>query len=722
MCLLLLLFTVFYTRARAHNEHTKTPWVHILDGDLATLACQVTRDATLKQSTSGTMYSFDYRERYTVIQASAHPLENPSSEKTDVTIVCNGEMNVSTGDTIYCSGRLRGPTARFKKTTLFVTSENAIQTIKKTRDESTKIKIKKQLLLGVSTSNKTLAKALFFGERGDGWENLSESFRRSGMSHVLAMSGMHVAILLLFCSTVLSLCRIKKTQATILLITLAISLLWLVEPRPSVIRAILTISLLLCVQFLYIQSRVISIVGLSAIIIMVNYPIAASHLGFQLSFLIVSMFCVLLPRIVWRLLGPVDVNALSRTMARRWISNLWVAGLCAWLFSAPIVLYMFGTLAPITILSNIPSTALLVTTLWCGMIKTLLVVFSETLSFPAQQAFNQLLYVFVWVSKTLESTPFGFYSGIRFPWYCLLITIAGLITWAVKVRKRGKTTAVLILALCVSIYVSNLPHHQTKITTINVGHGTCHLIQHDKYTMMIDAGSRNNFDIGKEKILPTIRSLGITKIDTLVITHSDIDHVVGIMDVLKIVPVTKIIITPQTIQNQTPPLQKVLAEINKYNTSVALHSKGWAENVGELSITMLSPEKNDGHRSSNAVSVVLLLDIHDRKILFTGDIDETQITKLMKIIPADTDVIELPHHGQWSPESQKLINTIQPVAAIQSTNIARHAKDRWKIPNKTARYVTAVDGTITTTISSKGTIKIIADGDPVSMPACISHR
>jgi competence protein ComEC len=723
ICLLIGLFAIFYGRARAHNEHTKTPWVYILDGDLVILSCRVNGDSVAKQSTEGTMYSFDYREQYTVIQTTALPLKNPSAAKASVTIVCNGEIDASLGDTLHCAGWLRGPTARFSKTTLFVPSKNAIQIIKKNTTGQTKqTKIKNQLLRGVSPKNKTLAKALFFGERGSGWESLSEVFRRSGMSHVLAMSGMHVAILLLFCSTILSICRVKKTYATIIIITLAVSLFWLVEPRPSVVRAILTISILLFVQFLYIQSTVISIVGASAIVILVNYPTSGSFLGFQLSFLVVSMFCVLLPRIVWRLLGPVDVNALSRNMARRWVCNLWIAGVCAWIVSAPIILYMFGTFAPVTILSNIPSTIMLVSTLWCGMAKTLLSLFSETIGYPPQLAFDQLLTVFLQVSESLKSTPFGFYSGLYFPWYCAMATLAGFVVWAVKIRKRPKTITVTIIGVCVLLYFSTLPPLITKITTIDVGHGTCHLIQHGEYTMMIDAGSRNNFDIGKEKITPIIRSLGITTIDVLVITHSDIDHVVGIIDVIKTVPVTKIIIAPPTLGNQTPPLQKVLTELHKYNTGVSVRSKWWKKNVGELSITILSPEAQEEHRSSNAVSIVLLLEIHNRKIIFTGDIDETQITKLMKTIPTDTDVIELPHHGQWSPESQKLITSIQPVAVIQSTNKSRHSRDRWIIPYKTTRYVTAVDGTITTTISSNGTIKIIGELDPASMPPCISRR
>jgi beta-lactamase superfamily II metal-dependent hydrolase len=119
---------------------------------------------------------------------------------------------------------------------------------------------------------------------------------------------------------------------------------------------------------------------------------------------------------------------------------------------------------------------------------------------------------------------------------------------------------------------------------------------------------------------------------------------------------------------------------------------------------------------------VLLLETNNRKILFTGDIDEQIISRLSPTLPKNIDVIELPHHGQWSKESNDLIEKNKPLVVIQSTNISRHAKDTWNLPAKTTRFVTAIDGTITVIIDSSGTMAVSGSAPPDTMPACLFHN
>jgi beta-lactamase superfamily II metal-dependent hydrolase len=138
-----------------------------------------------------------------------------------------------------------------------------------------------------------------------------------------------------------------------------------------------------------------------------------------------------------------------------------------------------------------------------------------------------------------------------------------------------------------------------------------------------------------------------------------------------------------------------------------------------MNFLILSPVESDVFYSSNAASIVLLLTTNGRSILFTGDIDESKIVQINKLCVGRIDVIELPHHGQWSKESQALIDSLLPRAVIQSTNRARHAMDIWKIPIQTTRFVTAIDGNITTTICKDGRLSISGSNDPVTMPTCV---
>ena len=160
----------------------------------------------------------------------------------------------------------------------------------------------------------------------------------------------------------------------------------------------------------------------------------------------------------------------------------------------------------------------------------------------------------------------------------------------------------------------------------------------------------------------------------------------------------------------------------KKKIKILQRSSGWSEYIGDAKITMLSPKKQEKHRTANAHSIVLLLGTNNRTVLFTGDIDEKKITELSGQLPKTIDIMELPHHGQWSVESNKLVHNNCPAVLIQSTNIARHAKDSWVIPPKTQRFVTAIDGTITSIIYESGRIEVLGSRLPATMPRCQFYK
>ena len=722
----LLVFVVglfFFTRAQIESTHSGTsPWVYLLDGDIVRINGMVTNSPTIKNRTTGDMKLFDYRQSTTTLQMSGY-LRNQEKQKTTINVVCNGRIKLTAGDKISCVGWLRKPIKKYTHPSLFVSGPESIVLVNKGEYKTpVQRNIKTRVLKNIKGDELGLAKSIFFGEREGGWTKQSVLFRKSGMSHVLAMSGMHIAILMFFCTTTLSIIKIKNRQSILISLTVALLLLSIVETRPPVVRAVVMLCTILCIKALRINCGTISVLGISAIVILLVNPRDAGTVGFQLSFIVVASLCVLLPTITWRMAGPVDVNALSRNMATRRLCTVWITGLCAWLASVPQVLYIFGTFTPVGILSNIPSLVALVFSLWSGVAKALVFSLPEYIQTPFLVIFNESLSFMLFVARVFNDVPLGYFGGIYAPWYCGPALIVCVVAWSLKVKNRGRMYFCIVITLCALFCFSGHRSENTIITTIDVGHGTCHVLQNMRYTMVIDAGSRNNFDIGLEKIIPILRLLGVTKINTLVITHSDIDHVAGVIDIAQNIPVSKIIIAPQTIQNQTPPLKKTLQTLAGLGIEIHEASAGWNERSDNIHITMLSPDKHEVHRSSNATSIVLLVETHNRKIVFTGDIDEKKIMLLAHKIPIDTDVLELPHHGQWSRESQALVEKLTPSVVLQSTNKTRHANDKWVIPLNTSRFVTAVDGTISTNICSAGTISVIGDSDPVTMAPCMSHK
>jgi beta-lactamase superfamily II metal-dependent hydrolase len=96
-------------------------------------------------------------------------------------------------------------------------------------------------------------------------------------------------------------------------------------------------------------------------------------------------------------------------------------------------------------------------------------------------------------------------------------------------------------------------------------------------------------------------------------------------------------------------------------------------------------------------------------VLLTGDINEKTIFKLLSTPTSESiDVLEMPHHGQWSKEAVLFINKTNPLVVIQSTSATRFSNDKWVIPKQTDRFVTCIDGDISTTIYKNGELEVVS--------------
>jgi len=245
-----------------------------------------------------------------------------------------------------------------------------------------------------------------------------------------------------------------------------------------------------------------------------------------------------------------------------------------------------------------------------------------------------------------------------------------------------------------------------QITTLHVGHGTCHIIRDANATIVVDAGSRSNLDVGLNRVLPTLRKIGARTIDALIVTHNDLDHCSGILDLLNEISIREIYMTPYAIQHPTKVINKIIQTAKGKNVPVHNITSGWTMKTNNGTILALWPDQNISYESSNEASVVVSIQSKGRTVLLTGDINEKTIARLLTSTIGKVDVLEMPHHGQWSTEAQSLIHKLKPIALIQSTSKTRFSQDEWIVPRFTERFVTCIDGDITTTIYKSGELKI----------------
>ena len=718
--LLLYASVVFVFIATSAHEKNAPPWSLVLRNELCELDCIVVSDPDTAQRTRGEMAEFDYRVPSTWFYAQAAPPNSVNTKPIQIGVQLRGRHQVRRGDKIRCFGWFHESATQNNQFTFYVLGTPTKHTQKSGAGLIVFKKIlQRSLLSNLKKEERKLANALFFGVRGLGWETLSNKFRQAGMSHILAISGLHVGLIILIATFVFTKNKASPLLniGTVFLIVLVIASV--VELRAPIIRSIIMVLFVSCAKLAGSRCNNTGLLGFAAIVYLSCYPRGANTIAFQLTFLVVTSLCVLLPQIQWKLLGPIDHNGKIKKLTVRFVVSMWITGLCAWCIVSPITAHVFGSIAPSGLLSNVPAILMLTTTMFFGIAKSCGDLFCFSfLDKPLNMFFSNSLGGLLSLTTVFGNLPLAFVKNASLSWIQALCAIIWFSCWSLFVRKRFVIWAmlpVLIIFLC----VKHGPNNTTIITTINVGHGTCHVIQHADHTLIIDSGSRNNLDVGSKIVIPKLRSLRVKQIDTIIITHADLDHLAGLIDIFRNYSVQKIVVAPQTTQNPTKSLQKVLFEASRQKIKMIPGVAGWTEEFGTLKLTILSPDKKTEYVGSNASSIVTTLQTAGRTVLFTGDIDEKRINQLGQQNLKNIDVVELPHHGQWSHESQVFINNLLPKVALQSTNRTRHAKDAWIIPDKTVRFVTAIDGDITTIIKEDGELCVFGSRDPDTMEPCV---
>ena len=526
---------------------------------------------------------------------------------------------------------------------------NKIQTINK--NQSLSYKIKNNIIKHINHyKSKNYLNAFILGNNKEIEKTIIESYQTNGISHLLAISGMHITIIsaiLLFILNNLS--KYKKINYLVAILILSFYM-FLTNFSPSVVRAVSLFIVITIKKTLNLKIQTTYILLLICSLFLFNNPYIIYNIGFLFSF-IITFFLITFKE---------KINSKNN-----YISKIFTTSYIAFMASIPILINNFFEINFLSPFINIIFVPLISIIIYPLSLLTLVIKPLDIILFNLTKAMENLSIVLSNISIlkiTLNHISLSY------------IIIYYLIIYYVLKNKK-----IIILIIIILIH-HNIYHlnKETIITMIDVGQGDSALISNNqnKKAILIDTGGKiifkkNHNNIVKSNTIPYLKSIGINKLNYLIITHGDFDHMGEAINLVNNFKVEKVIFNCGPYHDLEKELIKVLdkKKIKYYSCIKEL-------NIDDNKLYFLQTKEYD---NENDNSNVIYIELDGYKFMFIGDASTTTEKEILnKYNLSDIDVLKVGHHGSRTSSSKEFIDEINPKYSIISVG----KKNRYGHPNK----------------------------------------
>lgn len=561
--------------------------------------------------------------------------------------------------------------------------------------------------MGDDTQTLGLLQTLLLGQTRQDIDTLRDQFRDVGLAHLLSISGAHLGILMGLVWLVARLLVPHPSRAAVLVLAVLGLYLLAVPWRVPIVRASVMAGLYFAGIAAGRRLSANTLLSLAAVLVLMWRPRDLFEPGFQLSFVTVWALLRFTQPVSLRLWpeplvesavpGVVDV----RGWAARRVADVSAVSLVATATAMPLVAYHFQMVNPLSVVLSVLALPVLTAVLGLGYLKVLIGFLWPSgallLSGPLRWAGGALSLL---VEQAAEWPGATVHLVHELPGWWVVATLAVVWLWFGGWFRMRRVSGVLAIAVLVGVVTwyempgagqvlrgddgaAQARDAAASLTMIAVGDGSCYVLRSGGRTLMFDCGSQPYPLIGRRSVVPTLRKMGVERLDVLVISHADIDHYNGSLDVLASMEVGEVWVS-QDVPDEarahpdraTAFLWKQLREGGHRPRTV---TRGEQQTFGEAQLDILWPPAEGWEDAKgNDRSVVMSVRVGGRRLLLNGDIQQDAIVTLMQLEPdLAADVTDLPHHGSFVEASERWLDAVGPELVLQSSGRARLRRDRW---------------------------------------------
>lgn len=543
---------------------------------------------------------------------------------------------------------------------------------------------------------KTFLKGLLIGNKSELSEDIIESFKSASISHILAISGLHVSFILAGVTFILEKIIISKKIKNTLLLLFLLFFLNLTGNSVSCMRTcIMNIFLILCSLFYKKNNFYINLIFSLFFILVIN-PYNIFSVGMWLSY-------------AGTIGIVINYKFFYKVIFRKKIPKSLVLSISAQIFIFPIIIYVFNYFSLTFFISNLIVSILIGYILVLGYVS----VFISFICFPVSKFISYfekaMIYIIFKIANIIGQIPLSKIYVTTPSFYFIIIyyvIVFGLIIYfknhkfhmlriflykncdilqflkssfycinKLLIKKRNlKNILVVSVILCLIIEVYKIDFN-LKIYFLDVGQGDCtFIITPYGKRILVDGGEGNSdkYDYGEKVVFPYLLDRGIKIIDYIIVSHADSDHIGGLIYILENMKVENILIGIQPESSNQ--LEKLVEIANKKKIKITILEKNTIKDIDtNVRLEVLWPDKNNLilENTLNNNSLVFKIKYNNFSILFTGDIEEIAEKKLLNLYNSNlselnSTIIKIAHHGSKSSSTENFINKVNPKIALIS--------------------------------------------------------
>jgi competence protein ComEC len=552
-----------------------------------------------------------------------------------------------------------------------------------------------------SGESQALMQALLLGDRQLLDRQTTDAFSVLGLTHILAISGLHIGlvagVLLMLCR-LLGLARETGDIVTVILLT---AYMLLTGAAPSAVRATIMMEMILLARLISRPADGLLFVGIAYCLMLAVQPHLLFEVGFQLSFIVTAGL----------LLGYADLSEYFEQRLRMFspLAGLLAVTLIAQAVSFPLLIFYFQQFSPLSWVANlaiVPAFSLVI--LPFGILTLLLAVIHPGLGYVLAWPIQKLTALVVNGVQGLSGLPWaeGIWAQPPIWWvavYYLLLTamfISLFSSFPSRFLPRRRmfyaASGLFIVSLVFAFFYPVYLGQHVRVVFLDVGQGDAAVIlTSDRHTVVVDAGGvpdwqreewrrpERPYDPGERVVLSFLRHEGVRRLDALILTHSDADHMKGALALLDSgIRIRRLILNGSPEAEKALLQREIIEKAHQRRIPVQTVVAGQVWPLGDqVALQWLNPSPQTRQLpNENDASIVFVMHAFGKQVLFGGDVEEAGERAMLESDWGwrDVDILKVAHHGSKTSSIPDWLAVAKPRVAVISVG----ENNRYGHPNQ----------------------------------------